>query len=110
MSSGAAAASTRSRACETESKVWGIKRAFVGEKLTGGAVSESAGIHTHMLAGSPFARPARPVADAPLQALADTEELAKGWLLLLLAQAPLAAAAQVPAADLAREAPSSVRR
>ncbi len=58
-----------------------------------------------MLTGSPFSRAARPVADVPLDALADTEELAKGWLLLLLAQAPLSAAASVPAADLAREAP-----
>ena len=59
-----------------------------------------------MLTGSPFARPARPVADAPLHALSDTEELAKGWLLVLLAQGPLSAAASVPAADLAREAPT----
>ena len=63
-----------------------------------------------MLAGSPFARPARPVADAPLAALSDGEELAKAWLLLLLAQAPLAAAASVPAADLAREAPELCAR
>jgi GGDEF domain-containing protein len=59
-----------------------------------------------MLTGSPFARPARPVADAPLHALSDVDELAKGWLLVLLAQAPLSAAASVPAADLAREAPA----
>jgi GGDEF domain-containing protein len=62
-----------------------------------------------MLAGSPFGRPARPVADAPLAALSDGEELAKSWLLLLLAQAPLSAAASVPAADLAREAPELCR-
>ncbi len=78
----------------------------VDDHPRGQGTSESAGIHRQMLTGSPFARPARPVADAPLHALSDTEELAKGWLLVLLAQAPLSAAASVPAADLAREAPT----
>ena len=77
-----------------------------GPSPDGQGLSESAGIHRLVLTGSPFARPARPVADAPLHALSDAEELAKGWLLVLLAQAPLSAAASVPAADLAREAPS----
>ncbi len=59
-----------------------------------------------MLAGSLPARPARPVADAPLAALADGEGLAKGWLLTLIAGAPLAAAAALPAGALATEGPA----
>lgn len=58
-----------------------------------------------MLAGSTPARPARPVADAPLAELADADALAKGWLLTLVAAAPLARAATLPAAELARDAP-----
>ena len=75
-----------------------------GEDI-GRAVSAPGGIHQRMLSGPPFARQARPVADAPLAALAGDEDLAKAWLLLLLAQAPLSAAADVPTGDLAREAP-----
>lgn len=59
-----------------------------------------------MLAGSTPARAARPVADAPLDALVDADALAKGWLLTLIADAPLQQAAAVPAAELARDAPS----
>jgi len=58
-----------------------------------------------MLAGPNPVPPARPVADAPLDALADAEALAKGWLLTLIAGAPLQQAAAVPAAELARDAP-----
>ena len=58
-----------------------------------------------MLAGSIPARAARPVADAPLDALVDADALAKGWLLTLIADAPLQQAAAVPAAELARDAP-----
>jgi GGDEF domain-containing protein len=58
-----------------------------------------------MLAGSTPARPARPVADAPLADVADADGLAKGWLLTLLAAAPLQRAATLPAAELARDAP-----
>ncbi len=58
-----------------------------------------------MLAGSTPARAARPVADAPLEALADADGLAKGWLLTLIADVPLQQAASVPAAELARDAP-----
>ncbi len=58
-----------------------------------------------MLAGPPPARPARPVADAPLAALADGEVLAKGWLLTLIADAPLAVAAALPAGALAADGP-----
>ena len=58
-----------------------------------------------MLAGSTPARAPRPVADAPLEALVDSDGLAKGWLLTLIADAPLAQAAAVPAAELARDAP-----
>jgi GGDEF domain-containing protein len=54
----------------------------------------------------PRRRPARPVADAPIDALlARTEDLAKGWLLALLEQAPLDAAPDILAADLARDGP-----
>lgn len=59
-----------------------------------------------MLDGSHPARPARPVADAPLAALADGDALAKGWLLTLIAGAPLAQASAVPTADMARDAPA----
>lgn len=48
----------------------------------------------------------RPVAGLPLDALADGEAPAKAWLLALIERAPLAAAGEVPAADLAREAPA----
>jgi len=58
-----------------------------------------------MFAGSTPARAPRPVADAPLEALADSDGLAKGWLLTLIADAPLQQAAAVPAAELARDAP-----
>jgi GGDEF domain-containing protein len=50
----------------------------------------------------PSHRRPRPVADAPA---ADPVLVAKGWLLELLAAAPLEAVASVPTADLAREAP-----
>lgn len=59
-----------------------------------------------MLAGSTPASPARPVADAPVADLADAEGLAKGWLITLVAGAPLAQAASLPTAELAREAPA----
>ncbi len=59
-----------------------------------------------MLAGSLPARPARPVADAPLAALADGEGLAKGWLLTLIAGAPLSVVAALPAGALAQEGPA----
>jgi GGDEF domain-containing protein len=50
--------------------------------------------------------PARPVADAPVAALtAAPDALARDWLVALLARAPLDAAAAIPVAELAREAP-----
>src|SRR6059058_3091125 len=50
---------------------------------------------------------ARPVADAPVAALvAAAEDLAKGWLLELVAAGPLDAAAALPFAELAREGPA----
>lgn len=59
-----------------------------------------------MPSGPPRRRRARPVADAPLDALLErSEDLAKGWLLALLEQAPLDEAPQILAADLAREGP-----
>ena len=62
-----------------------------------------------MLAGPTTDRPsrARPVADAPVAALvAAAEDLAKGWLLELVAAGPLDAAAALPFAELAREGPA----
>ncbi len=59
-----------------------------------------------MLSGPPRRRRARPVADAPIDALlARTEDLAKGWLLALLEQAPLDDAPAILAADLIRDGP-----
>ncbi len=54
----------------------------------------------------PRRRRARPVADAPIDALLlRSEELAKGWLLALLEDAPLEEAAAILAADLSRDGP-----
>lgn len=59
-----------------------------------------------MLSGPPRRRRARPVADAPVDALLDrAEDLTKGWLLALLERAPLDAAPRILAADLTREGP-----
>lgn len=59
-----------------------------------------------MFPGPPRRRRARPVADAPIDALlARAEDLAKGWLLTLLEQAPLDDAPGILAADLARDGP-----
>ena len=54
----------------------------------------------------PRRRRARPVADAPIDALLPrSEDLAKGWLLALLEQAPLDAAPAILAAELTRDGP-----
>src|SRR5581483_11097 len=59
-----------------------------------------------MLSGPPRRRRARPVADAPIDALlSSSEDLTKGWLLALLEQAPLDAAPGILAADLSRDGP-----
>ena len=59
-----------------------------------------------MLTGPPRRRRARPVADAPIEALLErTEDLTKGWLLALLERAPLDDAPRILAADLTREGP-----
>jgi GGDEF domain-containing protein len=59
-----------------------------------------------MQTGPPRRRRARPVSDAPVDALlARTEDLAKGWLLALLEEAPLEASPAILAADLARDGP-----
>src|SRR6266513_2552679 len=59
-----------------------------------------------MVPGPPRRRRARPVADAPIDLLmARSEDVAKGWLLALLEQAPLDEAPAILAADLAREGP-----
>ena len=59
-----------------------------------------------MLSGPPRRRRARPVADAPIDALlSSSEDLAKGWLLALLEQAPLDDAPGILAADLSRDGP-----
>ncbi|HEY2439139.1 MAG TPA: hypothetical protein VGI07_02855 [Solirubrobacteraceae bacterium] len=55
---------------------------------------------------TPRRRRARPVADAPVDALLLTSaELAKGWLLALLEQAPLDEAPGILAVDLSRDGP-----
>ncbi len=59
-----------------------------------------------MHAGVPRRRRARPVADAPIDPLlARVDDLAKGWLVALLEQLPLARASSVMAAELARDGP-----
>jgi GGDEF domain-containing protein len=59
-----------------------------------------------MVPGPPRRRRARPVADAPIDALlAHTEDLAKGWLLALLEQAPLDEAPAILGGDLPRDGP-----
>src|SRR5579875_2095575 len=59
-----------------------------------------------MASGAPRRRRARPVADAPVDALLlRVEDLAKGWLLALLEHAPLDDAPAILGADLAREGP-----
>jgi GGDEF domain-containing protein len=55
---------------------------------------------------TPRRRRARPVADAPIEALlARSDDLAKGWLLELVDQAPLADAASILAGELAGSGP-----
>lgn len=59
-----------------------------------------------MQQGPPRLRRARPVADAPIDALLlRAEDLTKGWLLALLERAPLDDAPGILAADLARDGP-----
>jgi GGDEF domain-containing protein len=59
-----------------------------------------------MQARPPRRRRARPVADAPLDALLlATDDLTKGWLLALLEQAPLDEAPAILAVDLTRDGP-----
>lgn len=54
----------------------------------------------------PRRRRARPVADAPIDSLLPrSEDLARGWLLALLEQAPLDAAPGILAADLVHDGP-----
>jgi GGDEF domain-containing protein len=56
---------------------------------------------------APRPRRARAVADAPVDALLKrAEELAKGWLLALVEQAPLARASSILATELARDGPA----
>ncbi len=55
---------------------------------------------------TPRRRRARPVADAPIDSLLSrSDDLAKGWLLALLEQAPLSEAPEILAADLIRDGP-----
>ncbi len=56
--------------------------------------------------GPPRRRRARPVADAPVDALLlRAEDLAKGWLLAMVEQAPLDEAPSILAGDFTREGP-----
>jgi GGDEF domain-containing protein len=60
-----------------------------------------------MQQGTPRRRRARPVADAPVDALlARADDLAKGWLLELIEQAPLDHAARILAGELAGSGPA----
>jgi hypothetical protein len=60
-----------------------------------------------MRSGPPRRRPARPVADVPVEALVErSEDVAKGWLLALVEQEPLAAAPSILAAELAQDGPA----
>ena len=53
----------------------------------------------------------RPVADAPVEALVDAApELAKRWLMALIASGDLSDAARLPVAELVQEAPALVAR
>ncbi len=59
-----------------------------------------------MPSGPPRRRRARPVPDAPIEALlARSEDLAKGWLIALLEGAPLKDAPRILGADLTRDGP-----
>jgi len=59
-----------------------------------------------MGSGPPRRRRARPVADAPIDALLPlAEDLAKGWLLALVEQVSLEAAGSILAVDLSRDGP-----
>jgi GGDEF domain-containing protein len=59
-----------------------------------------------MQSGPPRRRRARPVADAPIDALLlRAEDLTKGWLLALLEQEPLSEAPSILAAELTRDGP-----
>jgi GGDEF domain-containing protein len=59
-----------------------------------------------MQAGPPRRRPARAVADAPIESLlAHLDDLTKGWLLALLERASLDEAPGILAADIARDGP-----
>jgi GGDEF domain-containing protein len=59
-----------------------------------------------MPTGAPRRRRARPVAGAPIEALLSrSEDLAKGWMLALLEQAPLDEAPAIVGADIVRDGP-----
>jgi GGDEF domain-containing protein len=59
-----------------------------------------------MTSGPPRRRRARPVADAPVDALLDrSEDLAKGWLLALLEEAALDSVPAILASELAQDGP-----
>jgi GGDEF domain-containing protein len=59
-----------------------------------------------MQPGAPRRRPARPVPEAPIEALAaDAERLAKGWLLAVIEREPLSEAAGILAGEWAAEGP-----
>ena len=59
-----------------------------------------------MQPGPPRRRPARPLPEAPIEALAaDAERLAKGWLLAVIEREPLSEAAGILAEEWAAEGP-----
>src|SRR5438270_4262533 len=88
-SSGVTAARTRARASEIE-----IKPSGMGDILAG------------MQPASPRGRSARPVPEAPIEALVgDSERLAKGWLIAAIEQAPFSEGRALASASWAAEAP-----
>jgi GGDEF domain-containing protein len=59
-----------------------------------------------MKPGAPRRRPARPVPEGPIEALAaDAERLAKGWLVAVIEQQPLSEAAAIPSRKWASQGP-----
>jgi GGDEF domain-containing protein len=77
-----------------------------GVRLSAGAVTARRDKTAPMSPGPPRRRRARPVADAPVDALlARSEDLAKGWLLALLERAPLDSLPAILASELARDGP-----
>ena len=103
-SSGCTAASTRARASAigiSSAATTTLSRAEVGDDRHGWYKAPM------RPTPPPRRRPARPLADAPVAELLERDEdLAKGWLVALVEQQPLARAQSISAAELARTGPA----